>query len=212
MIYKNWAVYKYYLNWVRKGLRDRYLHQLKRGERPLFIHINRTGGTSISEGLGISPIHFSLKEYEELWQLKYGEALPVMTVYSCVRNPYHRAVSQYYFRIKSGQNNMHKHHIDFDDWLHEVHQNRNPKYRDRELMFQTQTAWLESSIERPKEIIHFENLEEEYQRTFAAFDPKPLPWRRPSNRPDYQRVLTKEAKALLAEVYKQDFENFNYNI
>jgi hypothetical protein len=212
MIYRNWGIYKHYLEWVRSKLRDQYLDQLKRGEKPLFIHINRTGGTSIAKGLDISPIHFSLSEYEHYWQRRYKTPMPSKTVFTSVRNPYHRAVSQYFFRIKSGQNGMQKHPIAFDDWLYEVHHKQNPKYRDRELMFQPQYAWLESETQHNIQLIRFENLAADYLKLLAAFEPKPLPWERPSSRPDYETVLTPENKALLARVYATDFEHFNYPV
>lgn len=213
MIYSEWFLYKQvYLKWIRVQHRNNYLQQVRTAGKPLFIHINRTGGTSVAAGLGISPIHFSLKEYELIWQKKYNEPIPQLTVYSCVRNPYHRAVSQYYYRIKSGQNKMHKVSISFLDWLQEVHLNKNPRYRDRELMFQSQSAWLESEVERPLAILRFEQLQQDYKRVFAAFKPEPLPWKRSSDRPDYNNVLCSESKALLAEVYTQDFENFNYEV
>ena len=194
MIYRKTILYNYYLKWVRAKLRNNYLEQLAANEKPLFIHINRTGGTSIALGLEISPIHFSLKEYEQHWKQRFGVPMPEMTVYSSVRNPYHRAVSQYYFRIKSGQNKMQSKPISFDDWLFEVFDKRNPKYRDRELMFISQTEWLASDTEHQLKLIRFENLEDDYKRVLGEFNPEPLPWARPSERPDYSDVLNQSNK------------------
>ena len=212
MIYKDWYLYKeVYLKWIRSRQFNEYVQQIASGKKPLFIHINRTGGTSIAAGLGITAIHYTLKEYEDFWRQKFGSDLPTdIPVITSVRHPYERAVSQYYYRIKHDQNKLATNPLRFSDWLAEVHLEKNPKYRDREVMFMPQTSWLESLNKYKISIIRFENLERDYHRLLKDYKPGALPWKKPSARLDVDEVASTADKELLRKVYASDFQTFNY--
>lgn len=212
MIYKEWYLYKkVYLRWIRSKQLKSYLQQIQSGAKPLFIHINRTGGTSITEGLGITAIHYTLAQYEQFWQQKFGHPLPLETpVFTAVRNPFERAVSQYFYRLKHNQNKLASQPLSFSDWLAQVHLEKNPVYRDREIMFMPQAHWIKGSQDYPKKIIRFEELMQDYNRLLKDYHPGELPWKKPSGRPPVSEVLSQADRELLLKVYAVDFKSFNY--
>ena len=70
MFYSKWGVYqKLYLDlWVRPKLLNTYLEQIKTREKPLFIHINRTAGSSIANSLEITEAHHTFSAYKKLYR------------------------------------------------------------------------------------------------------------------------------------------------
>ncbi len=212
MIYKDWYIYQHvYLAWIRSRETKKYLNQIAQGEKPLFIHINRTGGSSIAAGLDITAIHYTLEQYEQLWKQRYKTELPLETpVVTAVRNPYDRTVSQYYYRLKHNQNNLSKLGLSFQDWLHEVHIAQNPAFRDREIMFMPQKNWISSKQNYTVSFIRFEQLQQHYQAILGPYGIKPLPHKKASDKPDFQRVLDEESRALIRQVYQEDFNTFSY--
>lgn len=214
MFYSKWPIYQdVYLKWVRKKQVKSYLQQVALGKKPLFIHINRTGGSSISSGLGITSIHHTLGQYEALWREQFGQEMPGdIPVFTAVRNPYERAVSQYYYRKKHNQNKLATKPLSFSQWLDEVHVKKNPKYRDREIMFMPQLDWLKASGDFEIHLIRFEQLNENYKKLLAPYQITVLPWKKPSDRPAYEEVLDSKTKALIAKAYASDFKSFNYTV
>jgi len=97
-------------------------------KRVLFIHIPKTGGTSIENWLsnfgemqfyqpGIptfmkcTPQHLTLNDFNVL----FGDGFFDL-IFAVVRNPYHRLISEYLFRT-ADQLKTFKKRVDFSDWL-----------------------------------------------------------------------------------------------
>lgn len=212
MFYNKWWLYqKVYLKAVRKRQLKTYLEQVKAKEKPLFIHINKTAGSSIAKSLGITEIHYTLKQYEALYQKQFGQPLPLDTeVWTAIRNPYDKVTSEYFYRIKQNQNKMQSHPIEFEPWVVKAYEEKDKKYRDREIMFSPHSFWLESDNEYPLFIIRFENLQEDYQKCADKYGGQPLVWRKRSANKDYRSMYNARTKAIIKEVFAQDLERFNY--
>jgi len=97
-------------------------------KRVLFIHIPKTGGTSIENWLsnfgemqfyqpGIptfmkcTPQHLTLNDCNVLFSEGFFDI-----IFAIVRNPYHRLLSEYFFRT-ADQLKTFKRRVDFSDWL-----------------------------------------------------------------------------------------------
>ena len=211
--YSKWWIYqKVYLKRLRAKQVKIYLEQVKAKEKPLFIHINKTAGSSIARSLGITEIHYTLAEYEQLYAKQFGEDLPLDTqVWTAIRNPFDKVSSEYHYRIKHNQNNMQTHPIDFKDWVEKAYSTKDSYYRDREIMFMPQVDWIASKNEYPLHFIRFENLQSDYKKMASAFNGQPLVWRKKSKNSDYKSMYTPHTKAIIATAFSADLERFNYS-
>lgn len=213
MFYSKWWIYRnLYLEYVRRQQVNSYLRQIKQESKPMFIHINRTAGSSIASGLGITQIHFTLLEYEQLYCKKYKRKLPnTLPVISCIRNPYDRVASEYYYRTMHNQNNLKTNPIRFEDWVVEVYWLKNKKYRDREIMFMPQYKWLESKGVYEFHLLRYETLAEDYKLLEQHYGATSLPWKKATNKPEYTEVFTAMSREIVEQVFKEDLKNFNYS-
>lgn len=151
-IIKKYTPYKikyYYRTYTQSR---RIKHEIKCNY--LFIHINKTGGTSIENALKLPFRHATALELVDY----FGEAeFKKRFTFAFVRNPWSRAVSEYNFRVKSNQNNMGINKIPFESWLEKIYIERDPYYlaglmkRDKNnksgtkyepKMFQPQSSWI----------------------------------------------------------------------
>jgi hypothetical protein len=95
----------------------------------IFIHINKTGGTSIAKATGIPhKNHLHVKEViAEIGEQKFKKSL----VFAVVRNPWDKVVSHYNYRIKTNQTTMGDTPISFKDWVKQTYgEPKNPLYYD----------------------------------------------------------------------------------
>ena len=162
-----------------------------------FIHIPKTAGVSICKAIGQVPGH-------------RRNAAPSLFVFSCVRNPYDRAVSLYYFlRDKSPE-----YKAQFMEDGETVNSFWTEKASHiRPITFtQPQTAWLQD-IERIDKLIRFETLVEDWTKMQQAFNLPELEHKNANtSRPatPWQDELTDESIAIIGELYADDFERLNY--
>lgn len=213
MFYNRWWVYqKVYLKAVRKRQVKAYLKQVKAKEKPLFIHINKTAGSSIARSLGITEIHYTLKEYEQLYKKQFGEEIPLDTeVWTAIRNPFDKVSSEYFYRIKHDQNKMRTRPIEFEPWVVKAYEEKDPAYRDREIMFSSHCFWIASDRQYDMHFIRFENLQEDYQKCADKFNGEPLVWKKKSANRDYRSMFNQRTKDIVAKAFAEDLERFNYS-
>ncbi len=213
MFYSNWWLYQeVYLAVVRRAQLNTYLTQLHAGEKPLFIHINRTAGSSIAAGLGVTEIHKTLEEYNALYLKKYKVQLPLeIPVITCVRNPFDRVASEYFYRIKTNQNMLATKPIAFEDWVVEAYWLKNKAYRDREIMFGPMQDWILTNRLHDLFIMRFESLEEDYKTLVNIYNAAALPWKKQTQRPCYKEVFTDVSREVVETVFKEDLNRFNYS-
>ena len=77
---------------VMKSMKYRHL------DRFVFIHINKTGGSSIAKALNIPSVHRTAQEkIEEIGQKNWDRKL----TFTVVRNPWDKVVSLYHYRVKT---------------------------------------------------------------------------------------------------------------
>ena len=206
-----WIYKKWYLPLVRKRHLTIYLEQVASGKKPLFIHVNRTAGSSIAAALGISAIHKTLQEYEILFQAQFKEPLSKSTqVVVSIRNPFDKVASQYYYRCETQQNNLHKRKLDFNQWVLGAFSEKRSDLRDREIMFQSQSDWIRGYEAYPTHFIRFESLEKDYAEIAEKFDGDPLPWKKRSGNENYRSLYSQQSIDSITSEFSEDLEKFKY--
>ena len=164
-----------------------------------FVHIPKTAGVSICKAIGQS----------------YGHKPPVAIkrsscVFTCVRNPYDRAVSLFYF-LKDRSPEYKAQFMASDETVNSFWQHKAGHIRPIKFT-QSQVSWIRNA-ERLDKIIRFENLSDDWASFAEIHKLPPLPHKninesRPSM--SWQDELTPESIAKIGELYADDFENLNY--
>lgn len=180
-----------------------------------FIHIdiNRTGSSSVRKALDIQdePMHLPVFQYDP-------EKLSSSFVFTVVRHPYERAISQF----------LHRKHIDgwddFETWFKFVHieklYNPKPEKPYREHLFWPQEQFIyHHELERhvADYVGYFHRLEEHFEIISEKLtgEPKELPHTgklSPSKRKiqPYCEYLTHKSKMMIDEVFDADFRTFGF--
>jgi hypothetical protein len=179
----------------------------------IFIHINKTAGTSIIEVIG-KPFrkHLTAKEViRVIGQRKWDEAYK----FSVVRNPWDKVVSQYKHNIKVNSSNMAKQPISFRDWLCCTYgEPKNEFYYARPQMFYPQVEWLKNfqdEIDIDK-IIRFENLNQGVNEVFEVLRiDRKLPHLNRTPRTDYRDFYDNETREIIAKWFHEDIREFSYS-
>ena len=212
MFYSKWWIYKnVYLRINEKRLIKNYLKEVKTGNKPLFIHINKTAGSSIAKSLGIPESHCSLDTYEKLYKKYFKEEFNEnVKIWTSIRNPFDKVTSQYFYRIKTNQNKLGENTISFDEWVKAAFDDKDPAYRDWDLMFGTQSNWIKNNKNYPINFIRFENLNEDYNKVATLYNGTPLAWRKKSSNKNYKEHFSDYSKAVIEREFKEDLERFNY--
>lgn len=212
MNYRNSILYRrFYLPRVRQKLLDLYLDAIREGRKPVFIHINKTAGSSIAQSLGITEGHYTLEDIERAYVKRFQEPIPTtVEVIAAIRNPFDKLVSQYSYRTATNQNRMGKFPLDFNQWIIEVFEKKNPKYRDRELMFVPQTQWLRSETPRNIQYIRFEKLHEDVAPLLQKYGERPLSWKKRSSHKPYREYYNERSKEIIQREFESDLKAYNY--
>lgn len=191
-------------HWHRT-LRERYF-------RPyVFIHINKTGGSSIERALGTGLDHSTAQEkYDQLgaaaWQRKF--------TFSIVRNPWDKVVSHYHYRVQTNQTGMGDNPIPFDQWLQRCYLERDPRYFDQERMFMPQRRWLVNAAgEMLVEFVgRFENLQQDFSIICERLSVRAeLGHAKPSGRGSYRDYYDDASRDLVARCFEEDLQAFGYS-
>jgi len=179
----------------------------------IFVHINKTAGTSIIKVIG-KPFrkHLTAKEIiKTIGQKKWDNAYK----FTVIRNPWGKVVSQYKHNIKMNSNNMAKKPIEFKDWVSRTYgKNKDPKYYGRPQMYLPQVEWLknyEGKIDVDK-IIRFENLNEGINDVFNTLGiDQQLPHVNKTFKTDYTSFYDKESKKIIEDWFLEDIQVFEYS-
>ena len=183
----------------------------------IFIHINKTAGTSIVSIVG-KPFrkHLTAKEViDAIGQEKWNAAYK----FSVVRNPWDKMVSHYKHNIKTKPKSMvgfdGKGPIAFAEWLRlTLGPVKEKKYYNRPQHFLPQVEWLKDYQGRitMDAIIHFESLADGYR--WVAEDlglPKELPHLNATSSSKYREFYDDASRLLVAQWFWEDIAAFDYS-
>lgn len=176
----------------------------------IFIHINKTAGSSISKMLTEERHHLtavSLRDMvgEEAWRSKFK--------FTIVRNPWDRVVSQYHYRYENNQQGIRDAELSFKTWVKAVYQERRPELINVYSMFLPQYDWIsmpdgEVAVDF---IGRFENLAEDIAFIKRKLNiTAPLPRIRSSLRDHYSKYYDDETRDIVGDYFKKDIDFFGY--
>lgn len=192
-------------------IRDSLRQLVKRNAvRYVFIHINKTAGSSIEAALGLPFEHKTAREKKA----ELGEACwNRMFKFSFVRNPWDRALSHYSYRVRTNQTGLGDRHLSFEEWARMVYSDRDPFYLDSAEMFRTQSEWL---IGEDGEILvdfvgRFERLPEDFGTVCENIGvAAELPHLKRSKPAGYREFYSDVTAELVAKYFAEDVDRFGY--
>ena len=200
---------------IKKIVRKKNNSPINKGKNGtfIFIHINKTGGTSIAEAIGLpNKRHLHVKEVISIiGEANFNKAF----VFTVVRNPWDKVVSHYKYRVKKNITNMADNHISFKEWVKQTYGNeKNPIYYNNSRMFETQCDWLKDSngIIRVNNILKFESLTKDFQiATKIIGIEKKLLHLNATKKDSYIKYYDKETIEIVRNWFNEDIERFNYD-
>lgn len=189
---------------------QRTMHE--RHVRPyVFIHINKTGGSSIEHALGVGLDHSTAAEkFEQLG----AEAWAKKFTFTMVRNPWDKVVSHYHWRVKTNQTGIADQGLEFSEWVRRAFGDQDPRYHDDPRMFMPQRQWL---VDRNDQMIvefvgRFENLADDFEVIRRRLDlDATLGHAKPTTRDHYRTYYDSTTQELVERVYAEDLEEFGYS-
>jgi len=182
----------------------------------IFVHIPKTAGTSITEGLfGARPHHQPLQWYEEVEPQLYNDYFK----FSFVRNPWDRLVSGYHYMVNKKSKrpseiewiNFFKGVDSFDDfvtrWLNEDN-------IERHLLTLPQYHFVlnKFGVLGLDFVGRYETLQKDFpyicERLGVVCE---LPHENKSPRKEFRNYYTSQTRDIVARVYAKDIEMFGYD-
>jgi chondroitin 4-sulfotransferase 11 len=175
-----------------------------------FVHINKTGGSSIEQALGLPFQHLTALELHTLlgnarWDRRFS--------FGFVRNPWDKVVSHYHYRVKTGQTGLGANPISFDEWVIRSYGEKDPLYYDAPRMFMPQVDWLadDSGAVMVDFVGRFERLHEDFAEVCRRMgSDASLPHLKKSRHREYRELYTKQSREVIERVFASDLERFGY--
>ena len=177
----------------------------------IFIHINKTGGTSVGKRIGLpKKRHLTVREViDAVGEQAFYQAF----VFTVVRNPWSKVVSHYNYRSRRNKV-MLDHPISFRDWIHCCYgENKDDRYYDTPIKFAPQCDWLRDYNEQIPEIhiLKQESLERDFRKVAEVIGVNPvLPHLNRTKTTHYSTFYDEETRNIIGESFKEDIERFGY--
>jgi len=177
----------------------------------VFVHINKTGGTSVGKALNIRLDHRSALELIEAlgrptWDRKFSFAF--------VRNPWDKVVSQYHYRARTAQAGFEAGPPPFPEWAVRTFAERDPAFYDRPRMFRPQMDWVADDT---GEVVvnfigRFETLDADFQEVCRRIGrTASLPHLKASPHAPYRTYYDDESRDAVAKHFARDIAAFGYD-
>lgn len=170
----------------------------------IFIHIPKTAGTSIVHSLGGNNInHLLLSDYP-------NHILSNSFVFSCVRNPFDRFVSQWLYHTNFEDNFFYKKYKKKFDifYYYDLVKTIKHKY----ISWNTMTNFLKNKNKSVDFILHFEKLNNDWKNLckLLDFNFELSIIKNNINRNHYSYYYNNYLISKIEEMYEEDLINFNY--
>ena len=186
------------------GIRERFLLDF------VFIHINKTGGSSIEKALGLRLDHSTALEKRArigypAWESRF--------TFAFVRNPWDKVLSHYTYRMRAGHTNLGARPVDFPTWVRLAYGDRDPYYVDTPKMFMPQRRWITDAAGTiiVDHVGRFERLHEDFDEICARIGRSAeLPHLKASSHGDYRSAYDAATADIVRAAFTEDIEEFGY--
>lgn len=176
-----------------------------------FVHINKTGGSSVEKALGLPFQHRTALEMralmgKERWQSRFSFAF--------VRNPWDKVASHYKYRVQTNQTGLRDNPIAFKDWVRLAYADRDPRYHDEYKMFMPQTQWVvdEGGNVMVDMIGRFETLAQDFAKVCETLGRRAeLPHLKKSTNKDYRQLYDTATVDIVGRWFADDIRAFDYS-
>lgn len=176
----------------------------------IFVHINKTGGSSIEKALGLTFEHLTAREYlDRLGHARWSRAF----TFAFVRNPWDKVVSHYHYRVQTNQTGLGDRHLSFKEWVKVSYGDRDPKYYDQPKMFMPQRDWIVDHEGRIAVdfVGRFEQLAADFEVVCSKLAVRSeLPHLKRSERGDFRRYYDDATAEIVANRFEADVREFGY--
>ena len=195
--------------------------------KAIFVHIPKTAGTSIERALEIRAldkeayrhrdefmidgVKYALQHYTAEMLMQEEAIRPRWKSYykfAFVRHPYSRVLSEYFWVKGKKDQELEFDHQDFKDHLKSYHANMNTDHK----LSQTQYLYSSSGTLLVDRVFKFEQIKASFRvlSNRLKLKSKLEHAQKSSNLTSYTSKLDGDDKDFIYELYKDDFENFNY--
>ncbi len=176
----------------------------------IFIHINKTGGSSIEKALKLPFEHLTaLEKIEEVgrekWEQKY--------TFAVVRNPWDKVVSHYHYRVQTNQTDLATKPVEFRDWVRLAYAKNDPMYYDNPKMFMPQFDWIADQDGQilVDYVCRLEDIDEDFRAVCCRIGKTVrLPHVKTSERGQYREYYDQETIEIVANCFERDIDSFGY--
>ena len=182
----------------------------------IFVHINKTGGTSIEKLLKKYSNRF--RKHQSITELNREVTSNDYFKFAFVRNSWDRFLSLYKYRVKTNQTNLYSNPVPFKEWARNIH-TKNPNHynipnKNKLLMLSEQLDWITDVNDNVNMdfIGRFENLQEDFNIVCDKIDipRQELPHKNKTDHKHYTKYYDVETREMVAEKYARDIEYFGY--
>lgn len=174
-----------------------------------FVHVNKCGGSSIEIALGVPKAHLPAWRMREIlgpeeWARRF--------TFGVVRNPFDRAVSIYYYRVRVDHSGLSDRALNVNQWIMAVWGDRDPQYLDEPLLLAPCYDWV---MDDQEQIVDYVAKIETLATDWPVICDRlgidvPLQMTNWNRRPPYRSVLTDESRAILEDAFADDLKQFGY--
>jgi chondroitin 4-sulfotransferase 11 len=175
----------------------------------VFIHINKTGGSSVERALGLALEHKTAVEK----RCELGPAWEAKFSFTIVRNPWDKVVSHYHYRVQKNQTGLAAEPVPFDDWVQLCFVDRDPRYYDKPKMFMPQFDWISDSEGRllVDFVGRFESIQNDFEQICRRLGRRAtLPHLKKTERRDYRTYYSDASRTIVAQWFAKDIDLFGY--
>jgi hypothetical protein len=176
-----------------------------------FVHINKTGGSSIERALRLPFQHRTALELrQELGPARWHRRF----TFTFVRNPWDRVASHYFYRVQTDQTALGTNPLSYSEWVERAYGVHDPRYFDKPKMFMPQLDWIcdEDGRQIVNFIGRFERLPEDFRIVCERIGRHAeLPHEKASSNRDYRRAYTPAAADIVGRCFARDIAAFGYS-
>lgn len=176
----------------------------------IFVHIHKTGGTSVERALMIPNLHDrALTQRKWMGRCEYERRFS----FSIVRNPWDLAVSLYHYLVQSGQISDEQ-MPEFTEWVQLTFGQEDTRFSTIPGPPRTQRWWLED--EEGELMVDFvaqlETIEDDWEHICKVIGCNvSLPHTNRTNRSEYIEYYDKRARDTIGKFYEDDINQFGYS-